>query len=178
MASFLWNELMVLMSVLHRCWFVHIVIFRILLIQCGALSQNQENREESNTSGYHLSSVHFWTEIYNCCCHVSSHLQIFLSLTHCGQQKWYSQGEVMTSFACKNPVGKTIASNTAFTWAQHVYGQGTFRSGGGPCCPNGTGMAELPGRQRHYSHCHPFIITMPTQHCTFHNKWKKIMVRK
>lgn len=56
--------------------------------------------------GYYLSSFHFWTEIYNYCCCVSSCLQTFLYLSHCGQQKWHSQGEVMTSFACKNPGGK------------------------------------------------------------------------
>lgn len=56
--------------------------------------------------GYYLSSFHFWSEIYNYCCCVSSCLQTFLYLSHCGPQKWHSQGEVMTSFACKNPGGK------------------------------------------------------------------------
>lgn len=140
---------MVLISVVHHCSFVHNVFFRSLFIQYGALSPNQENREESNTNCYYLSSFYFWAEIYDCCC-VSSCLQMFLYLTHCGQQKWYSQGEVMTSFeVVEKPLNQVLLSHEPGMFMQ----LSTFRSGRWPCCLNGTGMAGLPDRQRHYSLC-------------------------
>lgn len=51
---------------------------------------------------------------YNCCCWVSSCLQVFMHLSHCGQQKWEDSQEVTIFFACRNPGRKTLCIKYCF----------------------------------------------------------------
>lgn len=61
---------------------------------------------------------------YNCCCRVSFCLQMFVRLSHCGQQKWHKQPRGSHDFHLlhvKIQVASTVGSNTAFPGAWWVY---------------------------------------------------------